>query len=279
MSIARPPTEDPNIEPKRAKMEIQPVLSFSDEDKVGTIQSHDDAVEVTLRIGGYDVKKVLEDQGIETDIKYPDLYKGLNLKPEDLAAYDSPLLGFGGKVVVPRGQIRLPVQASSEVVEVDFIVVDAYSPYTAISGWAKCEKLEKNVINDDLEKFFQVEAQLPPQEKEELIVFLKRNIGMFAWSAYEVPRVDPNFIYHHLNVNPSIIPKEQPPRHSSKDYSNAVKDEVIKLKQAEAIKEVFSPEWLANTVVVKKESEKWRVCVDFTEVFSPVQKTISPCLG
>ena len=63
---------------------------------------------------------------------YPDLYKGLNLKPEDLAAYDSPLLGFGGKVVVPRGQIRLPVQASSEVIEVDFIVVDAYSPYTAI---------------------------------------------------------------------------------------------------------------------------------------------------
>ena len=63
---------------------------------------------------------------------YPDLYKGLNLKPEGLTAYDSPLLGFDGKVVVPRSQIRLPVQAGSEVVEVDFIVVDAYSPYTAI---------------------------------------------------------------------------------------------------------------------------------------------------
>ena len=63
---------------------------------------------------------------------YPDLYKGLNLKPEGLTAYDSPLLGFDGKVVVPRSQIRLPVQVGSEVVEVDFIVVDAYSPYTAI---------------------------------------------------------------------------------------------------------------------------------------------------
>ena len=63
---------------------------------------------------------------------YLDLYKGLNLKPKDLTGYESPLLGFDGKVVILRGQIRLPVQASSEVVEVDFIVVDAYSPYSAI---------------------------------------------------------------------------------------------------------------------------------------------------
>ena len=62
---------------------------------------------------------------------YFNLYRGLNLKPEDLTTYDSPLLGFDRKVVL-RGQIRLPVQARSEVVEVDFIVVDAYSSYTAI---------------------------------------------------------------------------------------------------------------------------------------------------
>ena len=69
------------------------------------------------------------DQGSGTKIMYPDLYKRLNLKP---TGYDLPLLCFDGKVVIPKGQIRLPVQASLEVVEVDFIVVDAYSPYTAI---------------------------------------------------------------------------------------------------------------------------------------------------
>ena len=63
---------------------------------------------------------------------YPSLYEGLRLKPEDLAPYDSPLVSFDGKVVIPRGQTRLPVQVRSEVVEVDFIVVDAYFPYTAI---------------------------------------------------------------------------------------------------------------------------------------------------
>ena len=63
---------------------------------------------------------------------YPDLYRGLNLKLEDLTTYDSPLVSFDGKVVLPRGQIRLPVQTSSKVVEVDFIMVDAYSLYTVI---------------------------------------------------------------------------------------------------------------------------------------------------
>ena len=65
-------------------------------------------------------------------VMYPDLYKGLNLKPEDLTAYDSPLVSFEGKNVTSKGQIRLPIQTSSDIVEVDFIVVDVYSPYTAI---------------------------------------------------------------------------------------------------------------------------------------------------
>ena len=55
------PARDPNFEPKRARLEIQPLLSFSDEDKIGTIQPHSDALVVTLRIGGYDVKRVMVD--------------------------------------------------------------------------------------------------------------------------------------------------------------------------------------------------------------------------
>ena len=42
---------------KKVKMNIPLVLCFSDEDKLGTIQPHDDALVVTLRIGGYNVKK------------------------------------------------------------------------------------------------------------------------------------------------------------------------------------------------------------------------------
>ena len=143
----------------------------------------------------------------------------------------------------------------------------------------KCESLERVIIDDNPEKFFQVGSELPLREKEELIGFLRENVNMFAWDAYDAPRVDPSFIFHYLNVNPSSIPKKQSPLHLSKEHANAVRDEVTKLKKAGAIKEVFYPEWLANTVVVKKKSGKWRICVDFIDLNRACQKTRSQCLG
>nr|XP_023885173.1 uncharacterized protein LOC111997327 [Quercus suber] len=103
MSVARLPTGESGQCPKKWKSDDQPILGFSDVDK-----------------------------GSAVEIMYPDLYKGLNLKPGDLAPYSSPLVSFEGRVVTPKGQIRLPIQTGSEVVEVDFIVVDVFSPYTAI---------------------------------------------------------------------------------------------------------------------------------------------------
>ena len=78
------------------------------------------------------MKRVMVDQGSAAEIMYPDLYRGLNLRAKDLTPYSSPLVSFEGTVIIPKDQIRLPVRTSSETMEVDFIVVDAYSPYTAI---------------------------------------------------------------------------------------------------------------------------------------------------
>ena len=61
MSVARLPAEDSNSELNRARIEFRPSLSFSDEDKVGTIQPHDDALVVTLRIGGVLPKRIMVD--------------------------------------------------------------------------------------------------------------------------------------------------------------------------------------------------------------------------
>ena len=99
-----------------------------------------------------------------------------------------------------------------------------------------------------------------------MVKLLKRNVEVFAWDAYEALGLDPKFICHRLNVDPSVTPKKQPPRHPSNEHVEAIKSEVVKLKQAEAIKEIFYIQWLANTVVVKKKTGKWRVCVDFTDL-------------
>ena len=52
---------------------------------------------------------------------YPDLYKGLKLKPKDLMPYGSPLISFNGKLVIPKGMIRLPIQTGPEIVEVNLL--------------------------------------------------------------------------------------------------------------------------------------------------------------
>ena len=107
---------------------------------------------------------------------------------------------------------------------------------------AKCEDLVKVVIGDDSEKFFQIGSQLPHQEREELIGFLKRNINVFAWNAYEAPGVDPEFICHHLKVNSLITPRKQPPWRPSREHAEAAREEMTRLKQAGAINEVLYPE-------------------------------------
>ena len=84
LSIAQPFIEDLPPDSKRNRVEVRPALSFFNEDKVGTLQPHDDALVVTLKIGGYDVKRVLVDQGSGAEIMYHDLFKGLKLRPKDL---------------------------------------------------------------------------------------------------------------------------------------------------------------------------------------------------
>ena len=92
MSVVRFPTEPDERKSKRARVSTTPLIGFTEEDKQGTLQPHDEAQD---KQGGYDVKRVLVDQGSAVEVMYPDLYKRLNLKPEDLSPYDSPLVRRG----------------------------------------------------------------------------------------------------------------------------------------------------------------------------------------
>ena len=74
------------------------------------------------------MKIVLIDQGSGAEVMYPNLFKGLGLKAEDLSKYDTTLVGFDGRMVVPEGQISLPVNTEGKEVMVNFIVVGSFSP-------------------------------------------------------------------------------------------------------------------------------------------------------
>ena len=83
---------------------------------------------------------------------------------------------------------------------------------------------------------------MPNKDKVEMLLLLVQNVDVFAYSSYEVPEVDPEFIIHRLNVDPSYPPlKKQNPRRSAKEHVESVKQEVKRLKEAGEIKEVFFP--------------------------------------
>lgn len=86
------------------------------------------------------------------------------------------------------------------------------------------------MIDSNEDRYFHVGARFPPMEKVELLDFLKSNVDIFAWSAYDAPGIDPGFMCHQLNVNPGAVPRRQPPRCSSKEHDEIVKEEVNKLK-------------------------------------------------
>ena len=116
------------------------------------------------------------------------------------------------------------------------------------------------------DRYFWIGKSLQVEDRVEVLLSLIQNFDVFAWNLYEVPRVDLTFITHRLNVDPLVTPKKQKLRRTATPHVEAVKEEVKKLKQVRAIKEVFFHKWLFNTVVVKKKIEKWRVCVDFTDL-------------
>ena len=120
-------------QPSEKKMKYTwELIAFNDDDLEGTTQPHYDALVVTARINNFIVKRVLVDQGSEVEVMYPNLFRGLGLKNEYLSKYDTPLVGFDGQVVVSKGQISLPVNVEGKEVMVTFIVVNSFSPYTAI---------------------------------------------------------------------------------------------------------------------------------------------------
>ena len=125
-------------------------------------------------------------------------------------------------------------------------------------------------------KCFQIGKSLSTEDRVEILLSLIQNMDMVAWGPYEVLVADSNFIMHKLNVDPQVPQKKIKKKKKQNKtkieevrktpHVEAKKEKVEKLKRSGAIKEVFFPEWLAKTVVVKKKNGKWRVCVDFTNL-------------
>jgi hypothetical protein len=109
-------------------------------------------------------------------------------------------------------------------------------------------------------------TNLSAEEDKDLVRFLNRNKDVFAWSAKDLQGVDRDIIEHALETDEKIPPKKQKLRKMSEEKVKVVEEEVQRLQDAQVIREIKYPVWLANIVPVKKKNGKWRMCVDFTDL-------------
>ena len=128
------------------------------------------------------------------------------------------------------------------------------------------EELEPVSLDDDPEHLAYISSKLAEDLKSLLTHFLGQNKDVFAWKQANMGGIDPPVITHRLSVSLSFKPIKQKRRSFAPERKKPINEEVGKLLQAGAIKEVEYPEWLANVVLVKKANGKWRLYIDITDV-------------
>ena len=138
------------------------------------------------------------------------------------------------------------------------------------------EELEPVPLDDDPEHLAYIDSKLAEGLKSLLTQFLRQNKDFLAWKQADMGGIDPSIITHRLNVSLSFKPIKQKRRSFALERQKAINEEVDKLLQARAIREVEYPEWLANVILVKKANGKWRLCIDFTDINKACPKDSFP---
>ena len=112
--------------------------------------------------------------------------------------------------------------------------------------------------------------------RKELERVLLANADLFALSPADMPRIDPDFMCHRLALLLQAKPVAQRKRKMKEERRTAVESEVSQLTKAGFIREVIYTTLLANVVMVKKASGKWRMCVDYTDLNKACAKDTYP---
>ncbi|XP_075649643.1 uncharacterized protein LOC142620100 [Castanea sativa] len=209
-----------------------PIVGFLKENAQRFHHPHDDALVVGIRVGDYNTHWVLVDNGSFANILYYLAFQQMRIERERLIPTNASLVRFRGTKVYPFGVVTLPVTVGDYpwqiTKDVTFVVVDCSSAYNAILGRPTLNSWKAVMSTYHLMIKFPIEYGVGEMHGDQVA----------ARECYIKKRV------------------------FAQERNRAIAEEVRKLQDAEFIKEVYYPDWLANIVMVKKANRKWRMCVD-----------------
>jgi hypothetical protein len=81
-----------------------------------------------------------------------------------------------------------------------------------------------------------------------------------------MPEVPKELIEHELHLDPKAKPVKQRFHCFAQNKKDVIKKEIARLLDVDFIKEVYRPDWLANPILVPKNNNDWRMCVDYTDL-------------
>uniref|UniRef100_A0A2N9GCW7 Uncharacterized protein n=1 Tax=Fagus sylvatica TaxID=28930 RepID=A0A2N9GCW7_FAGSY len=254
----RPPTEAlPRPPPlgeirkmdKKPRLEDLPI-TFTEEDARKVFHPHDDALVVTLEITGYSTRQVLIDNGSSADIIYLTAFQQMKIGNDQLQPIETPLVGFAGTNVYPLGVISFQVVAGTypkqAIKKVDFLVVDCSSAYNVIIGRPTLNRLRAVTSTYHLLVRFPTENGIGEMRGDQAMAR-----ECYLTSTNTEP------------VHQTLIVEE---RQNIAEPTEELEEIILIEGHEKKTMEVYYPEWLANVVMVKKSTGKWRMCVNFTDL-------------
>ena len=78
----------------------------------------------------------------------------------------------------------------------------------SLSGVDSAEELVQVQILPYADRYFRIGKNMQLEDQVEVLLSLIQNLDIFAWNPYKVHEVDPTFLMHRLNVDPSVMPKK-----------------------------------------------------------------------
>nr|GEX17007.1 retrovirus-related Pol polyprotein from transposon opus [Tanacetum cinerariifolium] len=148
------------------------------------------------------------------------------------------------------------------------------SPSTRVTK----ERIKVEIHSKYPEQTIAIGFTLTEDGRKELCGLLGCNIDIFAWKPADMTGVTRHIVEHRLNIREGCPPVRQKQTSQASERNKAIQEEKEKLVESDIMKEVHYHSWLANSVMVKKHENSWRICVDFKDLNKACPKDGYPLL-